>query len=956
MHTSELVYVIPPYLLNTSLGASLQKKLAILDSKLAQLNCVSSSSRYYNVNFNKQDASKLPSDSKQFSSDPVLNQIVRDKLIYKLSAMGVVGVENPMKKLEEDEDYLFEIYSNTLLVDYADSSTMGTPLLGPKDGDEEYGTDGNDHDIGTGDDDEDHERAIANEMEELKTSKAKNLFNSTKLGEVNLDTISQYEEELLGKNSAWLAQRLQPKYSTKQYKKFMACPLKALLARVKADESSQAKSTPSFIEINDEFFQYPLPVTWVPLISSKYENYLTSKLGLSIDIDRGFSNISFLYNRKSKESDSKHKNKFTNFISDKSVSPSSGVFYYEIEIQQECTDATNYKPIILTNDESVSSLNSMHVCVGFTKRFSNVDFGTSHPNSNASMANIRSGGGAGGSTRTEIDLEHVKNDVDSFIYGCNGDYHQQKKPSEDSTVTEKSLASDDIENFLASQPGVLRGSFAVNFEDSLFYNSEKNPESLQRAAVLHMRRLSVNRQHLEDLDSGKLDLGVPLTTHLEKGAKNGAHDSRNKDSYHTDIIGCGINFYDKSMFYTLNGILVKIITKEDLSTSNPLSENMFFDAEVDLPKAMEKVKRMNDPNFSVSDLKSVYPIIGFKLASDLKEGGNNTINEGGTTSTIIKTNLGFKEFKFNVNNYIRNFRNEFQNSLYVSLLEKIEFYEWQRKQNGKNSSNIEASILNVDDSNIMNDLIKEYLSHEGYLKSFKSFDADLKNLQKEIGGDDEIKQEENETKNFINSSWEVLDKSEANNRQIIKGHICRGEFDLAMKFLTLNYPHLLYGDIGEKSIVFDLKLLKFVGMIKNYLEMNESSNVDETTNTTKPLATIKSEVFLQLFNFGKDLKKEYEHNVRNLESLKLVSSLFLMDNNTSLEHLPGAREFIENYTEKVNLLADEINRKILISLGFKIPTLQAIFDRVDKNIEKLSLKYCDDKFMLVNFEKDYIDL
>lgn len=988
---SDLVYIIPPYLLNTSLGARLQKRLSLLDVKLAERNCVSTTSKYYNSD---KTPDKAVDSNLKFSNDPILNQIIKDKLIYKLSTIGVAGDTYPMEKLQGDEEYLFEIYEifkkRLLLarskkseefvndpkwdtVDTIDTESgiaLQDPDTAPFDPSDPIGTaqpvtaaaaadaeaeadpfeaSGSEGDVYSFDEDDDEilnyfydgvdyddgddlidqdtiDQADDDVGDDVNTvgghsgGKHKNLFNSEKIGEFKIENVKAYITRVLRENADSLPLDFKTcRYSTRQYRKLMSSPLKTVLLRGEAEKQQISKINPSFIEINDVFFKYPLPLTWTPLIGTSYKKYLEGELGLDIKIDNGFSNIN-LSKREEPTQSSKlkeqYKDKYTNFITDKAVPPSSGVFYFEVEIQQKCTSATNFKSLIITNEDAISSNNSMHVCLGFTRRFALLE--PSKPKSHANYIDEL--------TNFEGDLEYLKNNIDNYLSTLES---REKSPSTIDFEYSQGTFDDSV---LTHAPGTFRRSYAVNFEDSLFYNSERAYEYLQKSAI-HHRRLSLNRQ-IDDEEHGKLDLGFNLQSYKQKSTTRTSNsdnsDVEDYDFYHTEVIGCGINFFDKSIFYTSNGILIKVITKDQLNTQ--LAENIFFDAENDMAMAMEEVINKGNPNnLTINDWKSVYPMIGIKLNTDLSPTPGSSSPSSSSSSTKIITNLGFKEFKYNINNHIHSFANLAHNSLYQGLLNKIEGY----KSGDSPSDDTEEALLNIQNtqSNLINEFIMGYLNNRGYINTFNAFDHDVKSLATEV----------NPSLSPISDSEELLKKSHANERQVIMNYIRQSDFDHALTILSDNYPQLT----SSSGVTFDLKLFKYIHLIKSYLESKH-----ESTSTASTLS--QSEVFSKLFVYGKDLGVEYPNQISKIQ---IVSSLLLIKDYASFKDLPKASEFIFHYDKKLDKLAETINKMILKHLGFNEQSnLEKIVETVDKNIELLGVKYCDENYMMVNFERDYMDL
>ncbi|CAI5759709.1 unnamed protein product [Candida verbasci] len=494
-----LSYIIPPYLLNLSIGSHLQSK--IKDEKLARLNVIDTNSQYY---YHPIKQTNL------FSNDYYLNQIIKDKLIYKLAIIGVLG-SNPMEFTQYNDDYvyeLFEIFKSRIIQDKP-------------------------------------EKKLINE------EKPSSIFSSTKLGEV------QIPEEAY----------------PLEYSKYLKMSLKELLLLTNSND--KYKLPPSFVNFgNSEFFNYDLPISWVPLITEDYLEYLTEGLNMKIE-NNGHSNITFNATDYKTEVEDLTNSRFYNFITDKPIESTTGIFYYEVEIEQTTTESTKFKPIISMDDNSINSNSSINFSLGYVKQFSNLD-------------NINSLG--------KINLEKLKKDL--YLNEINDEF------------------LNDLKILLSSRPGDFKGSFAISFEDSTFYNSLKTFESLQRAQILNMNRRLGTLSRPNESDNGKIDLAIPFKTSMV------TQDT--KKVYKTDVVGCGINYISKTIFITLNGILVKAINEKELSSNN--SEDNLF-----------------------NNSSSVYPMIGFKI-NQLKFEKNFT-----PTSVKITTNLGFVDFKFDLNCYLKQF-------------------------------------------------------------------------------------------------------------------------------------------------------------------------------------------------------------------------------------------------------------------------------------------------------------
>jgi hypothetical protein len=932
-----LVYVIPPYLLDSSLGEQLHRAVAALDPELADANRVSTALPRYRPSRLQQPAAAAPpaaGSRGRFAEDPVLHQIIKDKLIYKLATAGVAGDTFPMQKLADDE-YLremFEVFEDRLCPVLAPvvlaATDAGVSLF--------YGPGGAFADLCEGEGEGGGpalpepvpESAVASDAEsgdgELSPLlQADDAAWADSLGDFCLHNLEPYVAQVLRDN----ANDARPRYSMAQYSLYMAMPLRRLLRHARAERAAlrgdaAAGGAPSFIEIGDRLWRYPLPVSWVPLAGTAYTQHLQQHLGLSIGVEDGYLVIRLSAGGGGGGSgdSAKHRDRYTNFVSDKAVPPSCGVFYYEVEVTQRHTPSL-CRPLIVTNEEAISSNNAMHLSMGFAQRFLSVDH-LGHPTLGAPLPQ-----------RREIDLERVKGNVDAFLQSTKRDKLAAGRAAE---VYDDVAIVEDFENYLTAQPGVMRGSYAVSFEDSHFYNSERALESLHRTAVLNMnRRLSLNRHSAPEEDDGKVDLGFTLQTSLEGG---GADDA----TYRTEVVGCGINFCDKSIFYTSNGVLVKVLPQHELTLSNALRGGLFFDAARDLGRAADEAKLQG---LQVSDLKSVYPIIGIKLNTDLNVfsqgwGVRDAAASAGLSRTEIVTNMGFKEFKFNITNYMRPFREAAQATINRLIVEKLESY-LQRPYDGRLALEAtEEALLTGDQSGVIKQLIMGYLNHEGYLKLLGAFERDLSNLDREVG-----------ESGAGSAGSAALAKSEASTRRLVTDHIRAGRFDAALETMATHYHDLLTRGDGAAaapltspptSIAFELKFFKLLHMVKTYLDDGGLG------------ATSTSPAFVAVFNYNRDLRAQYPRHHARIET---ICSLFLANDERSLRHLPAARDYLTRYDALAHELADNVNKAILRHLGFKTQSsLEDIIHSVDRNVSVLLLRYCDDRFRLVNFERDYLDL
>jgi hypothetical protein len=827
MSGTNFAYIIPPYLLNTCLGSELQKELSLQNEELSLLNIVSTDSHYYNSKKSKPKAENV------FSQDPFLNIIIREKVLYKLALIGALG-DNPMEFNQDDSSHLFELYSifkHRLIDDTIEKDDTGNI----------------DHDT-------------LGDYPNVKSQQS--LISSSKVGEIDFSKIMEQHK------------------IPEKYEEYLSYSLKDLILSNKYKENHSSMLPPSFIQFgNNKFFEYPLPISWVPLVQLKHLNYLNKALNLNVSSDDGYASIDMSTGDlvdTFEDLEELTKPRYYNFISDKLVGTSTGIFYYEVEVEYEVTEATNFKPIIAMNDGSISSESSLSISTGFVKR--HLHFEGVSPSSHGDQK--------------DLDLEKMKDDI------------FQNRNTQLNSVT-----NSDPELFLSVRPGEFKGSFAVNFEDLVFYNSVRSSESIQRTALLNVnRRLStINRASLTSLDSGKVDIGITFKTRI-------ISETPTKRVYKTDPIGCGINFINKSIFITLNGVLAKVITQDELASSTASNDLFSWDSR------------------SPSD-NPVFPMLGFKLNDiDVTKSNNDP------SSMKIKSNLGYKEFKFNIANYVKSFKQENQRFLYLSLLDKIQS---NKMVNSDATSEVEHSLLNInEDSKMLIKLIKGYLNHEGYMDAFKSFNNDLENLSQEISSTEEQSDDS-----------VVLTKTHATNRQVLKKYLLNHQFDLLLKFLSINYPRL---ESLRCNLKFEIKFLKFTHLMKLYTERMLNINKYEFEFEFNES---EKELYDKAFEYRIQLQEEYKSSPSEMSRIDELSTVFLIKGESSLNNLPKAKAMLNDFQKNLVQISSEINVSVLQSLGMKKKSnLEQVFQNVNNNIITLSLGIKDDKFMLVNFEKDHMDL
>lgn len=821
--SSEPLYIIPPYLLNTSIGLKLEQSLRALDEELGSTNLVSTSSPKYVI---RQKDTTVPYN--QFTDDPIINRIIKEKLFYKFSILGVLP-NNLTDRDSISDERLFELWN-----------IFKQRLVSDKD---------------------------AANKEDQKAPASR--FSSDKFGEVFFSNELENVPE--------------------EYVPLLDSVLKDLLLNTKLRTWHSYKLPLSFIMVDEKnSFDYTLPISWAPLMTIDSLLCVENQYSLTVDNDRGLSIIRLSSERYEAPEPNEigFKQKYFNFITDKPVHPSTGVFYFEAEVVQEATSATDFMPLIEINDAAVSSEMSLHVSMGYTK--ANVDLDALNP-SNANTVAAKS---------KRIDLETVKSD----IY-----YHRQNESYDE--------INENLQKYLSQKPGVLRGSYVVDFEDLKFHNSVRGAEAVQRSTVLNMtRRLSqLSRQNAEELDHGNIDIEVPFNTSQTK--------VKNKKIYRTDVVGYGINFINKTLFITLNGIRVKTITSSEIVSRNRTGDNLFEDS-VD---------------------NSVYPLIGLEL-KDVVVNKENTA----PTTAEVKANFGFKEFKFNINNYVKEFKIQKQKQLYVSQLEKVRDKKPPTTSVFKDqgSETIEKLLTNLqDDPTLVHELIKGYLNFEGYLSTYDAFNKDLRILMGEIQEDAIIDdaQEKDDSVKKLTYAYE---------RQQIKSYLLKNQFDELIELINSNYANSLGVELST-NIIFEVKYTKYIYLLMNYLDVKwKLQNYEFDFEYIDGVS--EDDLFRKALLWGKLLQIEYKGTPSKVKKINEISKILLV---SDFKSFPKIRQIVANYSKHLKKLIGDINQQILTTLGFReVSDIEATINAVHHNINTLSLEYEDEDFVLINYEQDYIDL
>lgn len=807
------LYIIPPYILNTNLGSILKKKLEKKSKEFSLLNVVFINSKnYYKI---------TSVNTKKFSQNKYLNKIIKEKFIYKLSLLGVLG-DNQTEFFIENEEIthdLFLIFKQNFL---------------------------NDLDLNFKKNDVQNQKYI-NESSFLYE------LTSSSVGEIYFDNSYfnyNYPDE---------------------FAKYLSYPLKELIKLVDYYEKCSVHSLSGFLKFDDgTFFDYSLPFTWVPLLPNCYLSCLEKKLILNSENLNGSSKILLSTKKKIKSNEIEELNNdfFLKFITNNSFDDSLGIFFYEFKISQIFTESSKC-PHSLSMEKNLDIFSNFGF--GFIKRFISIEDKTQ--NSNPINSNF---------IFEKIDLK--------FLF--------------DEKLNEKKIFSEidkKIDLRLILMSNKIKDSFLFNLQNFEFYNSIENSEKNQKTDILNMNQIVSN---LKPSSINKLNNDVSKFDF--SFVNNSVFEECNSKKHESKVIGCGINFIEKSIFFTLNEKLVRVFQEDELSSYNPLCVDFFLNDLIDGKK------------------NSFYPIIGLDINHIDKACSHFDLK-----TLVIKLNLGFHDFKFDIISYMKKFRNESDEKNFQYFFEDIS------SPTSKNLKSNLTFITNYDSSLIIR-MIKNFLLYNCHLDTLNSFNDDLKQSPN------------NDTDILEKNNFSLMKKSHFYNRRLIKTFLYNKEFFVLRNFLLINYS-TIFDEIENNDVHFELSLIKFVDLIKTYLQYKKKNDLihEERVNY----------YFKKSFEYGIELKKLNMKNNKYIHRIDLLFLFFFYDDDDVKKKYYDTYYVVENLHESLNCLFNKINSQILKSLNMKeISDLNETFESVYKNVDFLVNETLDKNFCLLNLEKDYFDL
>lgn len=827
------VLVIPPYLLQTCVGLELQRELELVDPTLAKRNFFPIGSKKYRFH-TLTDITTIPY---AISDNGVMNSVILNKLRERLAAWGVLGTcPQP-----QSEKYLYDSYMIfRKRLDLGSSSLQSST----------------DIDLG-----------IKDEQDSMSAG------NSGDCKDSHVDSKSIYDQKGLGEftfHSDYASLVPWEQYS-----------LDELLSLAAQQREYRFAFSPYLMTDNKKTFLTSLPMYWTSLSVDKRQSTLENDLNMSVELKDGFSEIRF----KLVENPPKRKNerKYFNFIADKEVNERTGIFYYEVSVQQRATKESRTTTIIQTNDESVSSGSCILFSAGFMKRFTR--FSTSAGTSSSSSS-------SSSKLSAYIDLQEMQREILKYNRGA------------------LSLTLDsDVVNFLNGELGVsVDGSVAVSFNNSCSFAPVKHHlENNTSRTIPFSARFSHNSDHLSrELEISDLGIDIPFATTCTV--------LPNTDKVYTsDTVGFGVNFVTKTLFVTVNGILVKLIEEKEMEAGNPYKDTLFAHG--------------NRPG-------SLFPAIGFQL-SDFAS--LNHIKD--PPETCIRTNFGQRRFRFDIDNYVQSFKAmskvDFESEICDSIVRPL-----------TEEANVEDNERSIRDNKeehiLLYQLVQEYLQKEGYTKTVQALKLDLRDMSAHVAKNGNVLLPDDMKKALgPNGNTSKYDPHHTPRRLIMNEKYIEAQNYLKECFLWLS---------NLDQFMSELRLLEFCRKVSEYLDASKRATVTESFGIERLELQKECRKMLQ--------SDSIPHTVRD----ELVSILInALSKDQPGENADSSQEdsypILDNRSSDAEKLANVIHRSIFETVDVNGRSrLEEIVSLTRKNISELSKLEDPDSsfFKMINFDAEYL--
>ncbi|CAI4061394.1 glucose-induced degradation complex subunit VID30 SKDI_07G0380 [Saccharomyces kudriavzevii IFO 1802] len=342
-----------------------------------------------------------------------------------------------------------------------------------------------------------------------------------------------------------------------------------------------------------------------------------------------------------------------------------------------------------------------------------------------------------------------------------------------------------------------------------------------------------------------------------------------------DVIGCGINFIDGSIFFTKNGIhlgnaftdlndlefvpYVALRPGNSIRTNFGLNEDFVFDiiGYQDQWKSLtyQHICRGRQMDLSLDEF------------DDSDESGDDEGNENGrgeAEQVSVNEDLMDIDQEHGGPSHLdaKSFDEEEDSDLKFLLGEDNRFV------NGKlvRPDVKDINTLNMDDGtlpNTLNVMINDYLIHEGLVDVAKGF---LKDLQKDVV---DVNGQHSESKDVIRHNERQIMKEErmVKIRQELRYLINKGQIAKCISYINNEIPDLLKNNL---ELVFELKLANYLVMIKK----SSSKNDDEIEDLILKGQELSNE-FIYDTKIPRSLRDRFSGQLSNVSALLAYSKPFL---------------------------------------------------------------------------------
>lgn len=359
-----------------------------------------------------------------------------------------------------------------------------------------------------------------------------------------------------------------------------------------------------------------------------------------------------------------------------------------------------------------------------------------------------------------------------------------------------------------------------------------------------------------------------------------------------DIVGCCINFLDKSIFYTKNGVNLGIAFRD-----------------IQLPTEASKFV--------------LYASVGMR-----------------TPGEIVDVNFGRRPFKFSIEHYMQDQRGMlWEQIMSIPIASESLTKSLPTTANAANPSTCTEETPKPDSmlSSILNDLIHSYLVNHGYCETAGKF-AD----ETDEGKKGDVVMKDSNKFTFQRTGRASSEDHDIKIRQRIRGAIMMGDIDTALQLTNQHHPDVFrFHDI----ILFRLRCRKFVEMMLACSQGSEEKDFDQDAGDAMDVdsdggyptgnsdnSQSRFGLMAEAMQYGQKLQDDYKDDVREEVRQTLVETFSLLaypdPANSVVAHLldPAGREQV----------AYALNGAILVSQGLPpIPPLEMVYRQAKVAVQEL---------------------